>query len=123
MATAYINHVVPVPRISGIRPSHKTVEPEMTLGGVQRSDVAAVKRSWSLTSEKLTPTEYNAIVDYLYSISFTATWWWHSALGGAPETDSIKAYVRIESDDIVEFGRDGDWHEGHTITLSVIEQE
>lgn len=122
---AYLNNgAIPLPNVRSVKPGREIIaDRSRTAGGKMRQDVTAVKRAWRLELRYLTPAEYLAIVNHLDWLWYGPTTFWIDSLGGAPETDSVAAYVTIEDDERVQFGRDGTWYsDGHNLILSVVEQ-
>ena len=88
-----------------------------TAGKKLRRDVVAVKHTWRLQTRPMTKAEAQAVISGLESAMFAAETF------ELEDEDSVMAYVDIDEEEIVQFGRDGVWHnDGRQLTLTVREQ-
>lgn len=125
MTSAYLNAgAIEIPGVQTQKLGRQVIgERGRTAGGKLRQDVVAVKRAWRLECKFMTNIEHDAIVNHLDTLMYGATTFWLDELGGTAAANSIPAYVDIEDDERVQFGRGGVWHsDGHSITLAITEQ-
>lgn len=119
---AYINETIPIPNVTTAEyPLEYIGHGQRTITGTYRYDAIAVKDSYTLTAEYLTPDQYDAIVNYIKSIKGGVCSFWLDSFGGDSTTDSVDAHIRITRVERVQFGRDGTWYnDGKEMEMDVI---
>ena len=106
-----------VPYVYAVTINRETIGDEArTAGGKLRRDVVAIKHSWRLQTRPMTAAEAATLTDYIEGL-----------LGGTTtfvlKGTSYTAFVDIENEEFVQFGRDGVWHnDGRQLTLTIREQ-
>jgi hypothetical protein len=111
----------PIPYVYAIVIDREMVGDEArTAGGKLRRDIVAVKRTWRLQTRPMKKNEADTILGVLQAVSYGVVDFWLDDFGA--EENSIPAYVDVESEERVQFGRDGVWHsDGRRLTLKISE--
>lgn len=92
-----------------------------TASGKLRRDIVAVKRTWRLQTRPITKSEADTILSVLQTASHGVINFWIDDFGD--EENSIPAFVEVETEERVQFGRGGVWHpDGRQLSLIVVEQ-
>lgn len=128
MGNAYINTIIEIPNVFSIDPTPAYASDEGTTAdnSFRNTVIGSAKRAWKVQARLLTSTQYNAIYNYLASISFGACPFWLYIFGGTAAANSINCYIKFESNNISvdrQFNTSGGWEdEPHDISLSIREQ-
>ncbi|MGM0409185.1 MAG: hypothetical protein ACQEQF_00365 [Bacillota bacterium] len=124
MAIAYIDENIPIPRATITDIRYEFIgESSRTALGKQRQDSINIKEVWTIEAQYLTWDEYFAIKEHVLEIQNGLTKFWSDEFGGTQLSNSINAFVRIESDERTPFIDDRGKHDkGHSITLEVKEE-
>ena len=119
---AYINQTIEIPHVTEQdSPPEYIGQGSRTATGRFRYDAIAMKKSYTLKATYLTPSEFNAIESYLFSIKGGITDFWIDEFGGDSSTHSVRAQIILKDVERVQFSRDGVWYNnGKTIELEVI---
>ena len=87
-------------------------------GELHQTVDGGVRRTWTITIEKITSEEANTLISL-----FLSTYFGPGNLTLPHLEFPIQAYPRVESNRVTPFGRGGEWHsDGRTITIKFFEK-
>lgn len=114
---------IEIPKIIDINESYNDgiEDAARTADATLRKMVVGVKRTWEITTAKITKSEADALIDMLNLTMHGAGEFWIDDFG--PETNTVTAYLKIESNKRTPFGDARGWHpDGRQLTIKVTEK-
>lgn len=119
---AYLNQSIAIPRITEVSKKPEYIgHGQRTILGTYRYDSIAIKESYKIKAEYLTPSEFEDIENHLISNNGAITEFWLDEFGGDSTTDSVDAHVILTDVERVQFGRNGVWYNnGKNLEFEVI---
>jgi hypothetical protein len=121
MATARIGGIE-IPAVYAVDIGHEVLgDKARTAGGKLRLDFVRVIHTWKLQTRPITKASRDALINFLDSIAWGACEFWLDEFGD-PSNTRI-AYVTVDSDERVQFWKDGVWQrDGRQMTLTIEEE-